>query len=188
MIKEHFETFGLKMHFGQDGSESKTEAMFFPASLRDNASKNNDVKIGLRNTDGGYITTTNSFKYLGSTITPDLHKDVKIRARMNKGTAQVAMMIKFYRAKNISLKTKRNIFIATAINTVLWGCESWTTSESNCKRLVSFQHKCIRRILNINMLQVERDRIKNKTVRERIDNIPHILDIITLRQANWIGK
>jgi exonuclease III len=188
IIKEHFETFGLKMHFGQNGGESKTEAMFFPASLKDNTSENNDVKIPLRNTDGGYITTTNSFKYLGSTITPDLHEDVEIRTRINKGTAQVSMMIKFYRAKNISLKTKRNIFIATAINTVLWGCESWTMSESNCRRLISFQHKCIRRILNINMFQVERDRIKNETVRKRFDNIPHILDLITLRQANWIGK
>jgi hypothetical protein len=98
------------------------------------------------------------------------------------------MMIKFYRAKNISLKTKRNIFIATAINTVLWGCESWTLSESNYGRLASFQHKCIQHILNINMLQVEQDRIKNETVRERFDKIPHILDLITLRQANWIGK
>jgi hypothetical protein len=188
IIKEHFETFGLKMHFGQNGSESKTEAMYFPATLKGDTSENDEIKIPLRNTEGGYITTTNSFKYLGSTITPDLHEDTEIRARINKGTAQVAMMIKFYRARNISLKTKRNIFIATAINTVLWGCESWTMSESNCKRLVSFQHKCIRRILNINMFQVEQDRIKNETVRQRFDNIPHILDLVTLRQANWIGK
>ncbi len=119
---------------------------------------------------------------------PGLHKDVKIRARINKGTAQVSMMIKFYRAKNISLKTKRNIFIATTMNTVLMGCKPWTMSESNCRRLVSFQHKCIRRILNINMFQVERNRIKNETVRKQFNNIPHILDLNTLRQANWIGK
>jgi hypothetical protein len=39
------------------------------------------------------------------------------------------------------------------------------------------------------MFQVEHDRIKNEIVRKRFDNIPHIiLDLITLRQANWIGK
>jgi hypothetical protein len=38
------------------------------------------------------------------------------------------------------------------------------------------------------MLEVERDRIKNKTVRKRFDNIPHIVDLITLSQAQWIGK
>jgi hypothetical protein len=96
IIKEHFETFGLKMHFGQNGGESKTEAMLFPASLKEYTSENDNVKIPLRNTDGGYITTTKYFKYLGSTITPDLHEDVKICARINKETAQVAMMIKFY--------------------------------------------------------------------------------------------
>jgi hypothetical protein len=127
------------MHFGQNGGKSKTEAMFFPASLKEDTSENNNAKIPLRNTDGGYITTTKSFQYLGSTIMPDLHEDIKICARINKGTAQVAMMIKLYRAtKNISLKTKRKIFIATAINTVLWGCKSWTMSESNCRRLVKF--------------------------------------------------
>jgi hypothetical protein len=78
IIKEHFKTFGLKMHFRQNGSESKTEAMFFLPSLKVNTSKNDDVKIPLRNTEGGYITTTNSFKYLGSNIMPDLHKDAKI--------------------------------------------------------------------------------------------------------------
>jgi hypothetical protein len=70
IIKEHFETFGLKMHFGQNGSKSKTKAMFFPANLKDD--------IPVRNTEGGYITTTNSYKYLGSTITPGLHEDVEI--------------------------------------------------------------------------------------------------------------
>jgi hypothetical protein len=70
IIKEHFETFGLKMHFGQNGSKSKTKAMFFPANLKDD--------IPVRNTEGGYITTTNSYKYLGSTITPGLHDDVEI--------------------------------------------------------------------------------------------------------------
>jgi hypothetical protein len=162
--------------------------MYFPASLKEDTSENDDAKIPLRNTEGGYMTTTNSFKYLGSTIMPGLHEDTKIQAWTDKGTAQAAMMIKFYRAKNISLKTKRNIFVATAINTVLWGCKSWTMSESNCRRLVSFQHNCICRMLNINMFQVEQDRIKNETVRQHFDNILHILDLITLRQANWIGK
>jgi hypothetical protein len=100
------------MHFGQDNGESKTEAMFFLESLKDGTSENNFVKIPLvRNTDGGYITTTNSFKYLGSTIMSDLPEDVEICTQINEGTTQVAMMIKFYRAKNMisSLKTKRNI-------------------------------------------------------------------------------
>jgi hypothetical protein len=68
------------MHFGQNGGESKMEAMFFPASLKEETSENDDAKIPLRNTDGGYITTTKSFKYLGSTITLELHEDVGICA------------------------------------------------------------------------------------------------------------
>jgi hypothetical protein len=95
-FKEHFETFGLKMHLRQNGSKSKTKAIFFPPNLKVNTGENDNIKISLRNTEGGYITTTNSFKYLGSTVTPDLHKDAKIRTQISKGTAQVAMMIKFY--------------------------------------------------------------------------------------------
>jgi hypothetical protein len=48
--------------------------MFFLASLKDEVSENNDVnKAPLRNTEGGYITTNNSFKYVWDLPTHPTH-------------------------------------------------------------------------------------------------------------------
>jgi hypothetical protein len=44
---------------------------------------------------------------------------------------------------------KHSIYTSFAVNTALWGCESWNLSAKNQKQLESFHHSSIRRILNI---------------------------------------
>jgi hypothetical protein len=79
------------------------------------------------------------------------------------------------------------VYTATALNTVLWGCKSWTLMDSIKCSLQVFHHRSLRAILNINMFKVEEQRITNTEIRKRA-NIPDILIFLTRRSLRWIGK
>ena len=89
---------------------------------------------------------------------------------------------------HIELKTKYLYFIAMPIGLLLWGCETWALRKDLERKLSSFQHRAIRRILGISMLEVKEDRIRNETVREKFFNMPHVRDMIAARQLSYLGK
>jgi exonuclease III len=189
MLYDLFKMFGLSMHIGENGKKSKTEAMYISPSFIEDANLIDVEKftspIAVKH---GYVNFTSNFKYLGSIISNDLKDDLEIDSRIKKASAQVGALKNFFKNKHVSLKAKFQIFQAIPINTVLWGCESWAMSEIISRKLQVFYHKSIRKILNINMFEVEQDRITNQDLRKRFCNAPCLLDIISKRQLNWIGK
>jgi len=56
-------------------------------------------------------------------------------------------------------------------STLLWGCESWNVTEKNLKKLFSFHHLAICRILGKKRDQVQKQKITNEEVRNRLNNI-----------------
>jgi hypothetical protein len=139
------------------------------------------------NVADGFISFTEAFLYLGTIITPDLYDDTDVRSRIKKATAQIGALRTFFRRPNIDLETKTTVYTATALNTALWGCESWATSSTVKHALQVFHHRSLRTILNINMFEVEEQRITNTEVRKRA-NVPDILIFLTRRNLRWIGK
>jgi hypothetical protein len=68
------------------------------------------------------------------------------------------------------------------------GRASWTLTADNERRLESFHHKLIRRILNINMFKAEAaERITNAKLRRKFDNIRNNFEFVNERQLNWLG-
>jgi hypothetical protein len=59
------------------------------------------------------------------------------------------------------------------MNTVLMGCKPWTMFESNCRRLVTFQYKGSRWILNINMHQVHVTEWRTQMSAKFLQHPPH---------------
>ena len=74
------------MHLGSPGTKSKSEAMFFSASLKQAKEDfiNNTLPEKLLLPNNKHIHFINKFKYLGSTITPLLNKDIEIETRISK--------------------------------------------------------------------------------------------------------
>jgi hypothetical protein len=187
LIHEHFKSFGLKMHIGRDGGKSKTEAMYFPPSLQEGEYQAVDLSQRIPVQDG-YITMTKQFRYLGAWIKNDLRDDHEIDIRIGKAKSQMGALKAFFKSPHISREAKYKIYTAIPLNTVLWGCESWSMTERIKKRLEAFHHTSIRSILGINMYHVEHHRIQNESVRQWFGNIPNITDITSRRQLLWIGK
>jgi hypothetical protein len=74
------------------------------------------------------------------------------------------------------------------IGLLLWGCETWALRKDLERRLSSFQHRAIRRILGISMLEVKEDKVRNETIRENFFRIPPIREMIAARQLSYLGK
>jgi hypothetical protein len=184
-IFNHLKRFGLIMHVGKmnpDGtpdpkSKSKTKAMFFPAKeLSPDELKTAQENIIFGEHNEFYISFTDVFTYLGCRITQDLRDDTEINHRLNEAKAQVAALTNFFHS-NTDLTVKRLIFLAIPVNTALYGCESWTLTSNLERKLTTFYHSAIRKILHINIHHVEQFRIQNEQFHVYL-SLPDILDII----------
>ena len=93
--------------------------------------------------DGEDIENVEDFQYLSSYIA-STGKDIKYR----KGKAWSA----FWKLDRVwkspaSLQQKVQLFKASALSVVLYGCESWVLTSDLCRQLDSFQTSCFRIIL-----------------------------------------
>jgi hypothetical protein len=161
---------------------SKSEAMFFPK-------KNTTYKRPdpLTFSDQNHrLEYTNEFKYLGCTLTPDLLDDTEITKRANQAKAQIANLSNFFKSR-ASMWVKKLVFQSIPVNTLLFGCETWTLTDSNKKKISTVYHQGLRKVLGLRMNTVEKHRIRNEHVRNKL-GVPHILDIVTKRQHDFLGK
>ena len=170
IIRDTMTRFGLIMHIGVDGGKSKTEAMYYPPTLEEASKMKNEAPGAEEATfavNEGHITFTRKFKYLGSLITQDLKDNDDIVRRINQASAQIRELTNIWMLKDITTEFKKMLYIQLPLNTALWGAESWTLTADNERRLESFHHKPIHQIININMFEVEAERITNTSKVEK---------------------
>ena len=178
------------MHIGSNATKSKSEAMFFPATLKQAKFEvcNNIVQEDLTLPDEKKVHFVHSFKFLGSIITPLLNEDTEVEVRIKKAKSLMGAAKTFFDNKDVSRKVKCQIYTAGPLNALLWGCETWNLTRRNLDRLKSFHHGAIRRILGIRWEQVREKHIKNKEVRGLLCNIPNVDAFIMKRTATYLGK
>jgi hypothetical protein len=191
LLFKHLKRFGLQMHVGTESKPSKTEAMFFPASKPsveeiENTGRSSET-FSFPVSDG-FVTYCKSFKYLGSIITPCLSDNLEVSTRIRRATGQLGQLISIFRSPNVPLSSKKLLYLQIPLNTVLWGCESWTLTADIIRKLQVFQNNSLRRILNINMYDVMNDKIENGQLLRAMNNLQDIIDTIRERQLNWLGK
>ena len=177
------------MHLGTSSLRSKTEAMFIPSTLK--ASQHPDFcqpePLSL-NHGTNLIHFTSKFKYLGSIITPSLDDEAEIKHRISKAKQRMGLLYHVFQSNEIDLKTKHLIYITGPLNTLLWGCESWSMKESTLAKLQAFHHTAIRRILNIHWKRMKDQRITNDDIRHKFRNIPPIETFLIRRTLRYLGK
>lgn len=127
-MNAHFARFGLTMHVGSSTSKSKSEAMFFPASLKQAKTEvlngTSILPSDLILPNEKRVHFVHKFKYLGSIITPLLNKDAKVEARINKAKSLMGIARTFYDSKDVNKRTKYQIYVAGPLNTLLWGVQN----------------------------------------------------------------
>jgi hypothetical protein len=175
-LNKHFARFSLTMHVGSSTTKSKTECIFFPATLKlaiaqveknllpDNLILPNDKQIN-------FVT---KFKYLGSFIMPFLNEDAEIESRIKKAKSILGASRHFFDNKDVDHRVKALIYVAGLLNAILWGCESWNLTKKNLNKLCSFHQGAIHQILSIKWQDVRDKHIKNSEVCTLLFNISNV--------------
>ena len=90
ILYSQFLRFGMKIHIGTNGGKSKTEALYVPhAGEAYEDADTSDILV-----DGGSISFTKSFKYLGSSINSSLSDDYEILLRIKAAVGACARLRK----------------------------------------------------------------------------------------------
>ena len=100
--------------------------------------------------EGKSVNAVETFKYLGSIVSNDARADSEINARIARATSAYGRLTKrLWANPGIRLDTKVAVYKATVLTTLLYGCETWTLTAKQMKRLESFHMTTLRKIARI---------------------------------------
>ena len=155
--------------------------------LNINRSKKRIMKANTKNNNpitmnGEPLEETDSFTYLGSTINKHGGTEEDVKARIQKARVAFIMLRKMWRAKLIKTNSKLRIFNSNVKAVLLYGSETWRSTQKTLKRIQTFINKCLRRILHLKWT----DKISNTTLWKMTKQLP-IENEIKKRKWRWIG-
>jgi len=125
------------------------------------------------------LEIVDDFKYLGSTVASS-YNDFKRRRGI--AWSQFWKLEKVWRSTKISLKLKLRLFDSLIISILLYGAESWTTTQQLKNELNSFGTSCYRIILNIKRI----DRVTNQHILN-VTQRKNLFDIFLQKQLRALG-
>ena len=138
-------------------SQAKTSRMTYSArsiGLKVNTKKikvprvnaNNQQPIQIYDRDIDHIQ---EFIYLGSKMTVDGYMKIEVKEIIIKARHVFSLLRQIWKSRKISTKTKLRIFQTNVISVLLYGAESWKTTNGLEDRLNAFQRKCLRQTLGL---------------------------------------
>ena len=134
--------------------------------LRLNARRQDPIKI-----NGTDVEDTDSFVYLGAIVNNVGGAEQDIRSRLGKARSVFHRLSKVWRTGEFRRETKLRIFKSNIIAVLLYGCETWRVTKADEKRLDTFLHKCLRRILKVHWpMRVSNDEIRRRAGIEKISS------------------
>ena len=92
--------------------------------------------------DGETVEAVADFIFLGSKITADGDCSNEIKRRLLLGRKVMTNLDSILKTRDITLSTQVHIVKAMVFPVVLYGCESWTVKEAECRRIDAFELWC----------------------------------------------
>ena len=86
--------------------------------------------------DGETMETVTDFIFLGSKITADGDCSHEIKRRLLLGRKAMTNLDSMLKSRDITLLTKVHLVKAIVFPRVMYGCESWTIKQAECRRLM----------------------------------------------------
>ena len=99
--------------------------------------------------DGGTVETVSDFILLGSKIIADGDCSHEIKRRLLLGRKVMTNLDSILKSRYITLSTNVHLIKAMVFPVVMYGCESWTVTKTECRRIDSFELWCWRRLLRV---------------------------------------
>ena len=99
--------------------------------------------------EGGKVETVADLIFLGSKITADSDCSHETKRCLLLGRKAVTTLDSILKSRDITLPTKVHLVKATVFPVVRYGCESWTTKNTEHQRIDAFELWCWRRFLRV---------------------------------------
>ena len=99
--------------------------------------------------DGETVEAVADFIFLGSKITADGDCSHEIKRRLLLGRKFMTNLDTILKSRDITLPTKVHLVKAMVFPGVMYGCESWTVKQAECRRIDAFELWCWRRLLKV---------------------------------------
>jgi len=138
-------------------------------------------------TDNSPFERVDEFKYLGTTLTNQNSIQEEIKSRLKSENACYHpvqnLLCSSLLPKNLKIKIYRTIILPV----VLYGCETWSLTLREERRLRVFENRVLRRIFG-----PKRDEVTGewrKLHNEEMNNLysPNIVRVIKSRRMRWAG-
>jgi hypothetical protein len=127
------------------GLEANTDKTKYMVMSRDrNAGRGEGVK-----TDNMSIERVEEFKYLEATLTDQNAIQEKIKSRLKLGNACYCSVQDLLSSRLLSRNLKINIYRTVILSVVLYGCESWSLTLREERRLKVFENRVLRGCLGL---------------------------------------
>ena len=98
---------------------------------------------------GETVETVADFILGGSKITADGDCSHEIKRRLLLGRKVMTNLDSIFKSRDITLPTKVHLVKAMVFPVVMYGCESWTVKNAECRRIDAFELWCWRRLLRV---------------------------------------
>ena len=99
--------------------------------------------------DGETMETVADFIFLGSKMTTDGDCIHEIKRHLLLGRKAMTNLDSILESRDITLLAKVLLVKAMFFPVVMYGCESWTIKEAECRRIDAFELWCWRRLLRV---------------------------------------
>ena len=134
------------------------------------------------------VEVVEEFKYLGSVLQSSGSAEADVKSRIDKASQAFGRLKRsVFQDKALSVTTKRVVYKAVVLGTLLYGSETWTTKRSITQKLETFHNRCLRMIFGITRTEQREKRISSSEIRERFGMKELIQEMVTLRRLRWLG-
>ena len=97
---------------------------------------------------GETVETVADFILGGSKITEDVGCSHEIKRRLIFGKA-ITNLDSIFKRRDITLPANVHLVKAVIFPVVMYGCESWTIKNAECRRTDAFELRCCRKLLRV---------------------------------------
>ena len=119
--------------------------------------------------ESGEMEMVRDFTYLGSKLSSDGEITAEVSCKIAKASkAFGCLRVPIFLNRTLSINTKRAVYKAVVIYTLLYGAETWTLKAPDVKRLTTFHNRCVRTILGVSKFQPWQSHI---TTQQYLDNL-----------------